>query len=150
MLAPILAAHEHLLSMSRKADWIGPLAVRLVLGLVFLATGWGKLHDLDSVTQFFASLGIPAAHASAVFVSAVELAGGAMLILGLGTRLAAMFLVGVMAVAIWTAKLPAIDGVVALAGTLELAYLVAFVWLALAGPGRASADHLLARWRAPT
>lgn len=149
MLAPVHAVHEHLLSMSRKVDWIGPLAVRLVLGLVFVTTGWGKLHDLDSVTQFFASLHIPAAHANAVFVSSVELIGGSMLILGLGTRIAALFLVGVMAVAIWTAKLPEIHGFVDLAGTLELAYLVAFVWLALAGPGRASADHLLARWRAP-
>lgn len=149
MLAAARTIHARLLSLSRKVDWIGPLAVRLVLGLVFVATGWGKLHDLDSVTQFFTSLHIPAAHANAVLVSSVELAGGAMLILGLGTRIAALVLVAVMAVAIWTAKLPAIHGLADLAGTLELAYLAAFVWLALAGPGRASADHLLACSCAP-
>jgi putative oxidoreductase len=119
------------------------LLVRLTLGLVFLTTGWGKLHNLDNVTRFFDSLRVPAAHANAVFVSSVELGGGALLILGLGTRIAAMFLVGVMTVAILTAKLDELHGIVDLANTIELAYLAAFVWLVVAGAGRASVDHVV-------
>jgi putative oxidoreductase len=76
-------------------------------------------------------------------VSSIELAGGVLLIAGLGTRIVSALLVGVMAVAIWTAKLPDLHGVVDLARTDELAYLVMFVWLVVAGAGAASLDRLL-------
>lgn len=138
---------DRALGMSHKLEWLGPLFVRVALGLVFVASGWGKLHNLDEVSAYFGSLGIPAAHAQAVFVSTVELVGGLALIAGAGTRIAALLLVGVMTVAIWTAKLPEVHGLVELAGTLELAYLVAFAWLALAGGGAASVDHWLTRRR---
>lgn len=147
MLAPLKTACDRALSLVHRFDWIGPLLVRLTLGLVFVMTGWGKLHSLDNVTQFFESLHIPAPHANAVFVSSVELVGGTLLIVGLATRIAAMFLVGVMAVAILTAKLPELHGLVDLANTMEFAYLAAFVWLLFAGAGKASVDHLLSRAR---
>ncbi len=146
MFASPSSACDRSLGLVRRAEWIGPLVVRLALGLVFLTTGWGKLHNLDTVTQFFDSLHIPAPHANAVFVSTVELVGGALLIAGLGTRIAALFLVGVMAVAIWTAKLPELHGIVDLVSTIEFTYLAAFVWLVMSGAGLASADHALARW----
>ena len=112
MLARLDLARERAVHALRSFDWIGPLLIRFTLGLVFVTTGWGKLHNLDQVTQFFGSLHIPAPHANAVFVSSVELVGGLLLIAGLGTRIAALLLVGVMAVAIWTAKLPELHGVV--------------------------------------
>ena len=124
-------------------DWTGPLLVRLALGLVFVTTGWGKLHHQDDVSRFFASLGLPLPGATALLVASTELVAGALLLAGLATRVAAATLTAVMAVAILTAKLPALHGVVDLAGTLETAYLAALVWLVVAGPGRASLDHLL-------
>jgi putative oxidoreductase len=146
MLGSVIAACDRALALVRRVGWIGPLLVRMTLGLVFVTTGWGKLHNLDNVAQFFGSLHIPAPHANAVFVSLVELGGGALLIVGLGTRIAALFLIGVMAVAIWTARLPELHGIVDLANTIELAYLAACVWLVVGGGGAASADHALARW----
>ena len=150
MLGAFKAACDRALGFIHRLEWLGPLLVRVALGLVFVASGWGKLHNLDDVTQYFGSLGIPAPHAQAVFVSSVELVGGVLLLLGLGTRIAALFLIGVMGVALWTAKLPEVHGVVELAGTIELAYLAAFVWLALAGAGAASLDHLLGHRRQPS
>jgi putative oxidoreductase len=128
-----------------KLAWVGPLLVRVTLGLVFAKTGWGKLHSLDNVTDFFTSLHIPAPAFQAVFVSTIEFVGGVLLIAGLGTRIAAALLVGVMTVAIWTAKLPDIHGLFDLASTEELLYLVVFVWLVVAGAGAASIDHVIAR-----
>jgi putative oxidoreductase len=145
MPASLKALVRRVLAVLHKLEWIGPLLMRLTLGLVFVTSGWGKLHSLDNVTQFFESLHIPAAGAQAVFVSIVEFAGGLLLIVGLGTRIAAALLIGVMAVAILTAKLPEIHGVTDLAGTLEFAYLVAFVWLVVRGAGAASLDHVIAR-----
>lgn len=138
------ALHKNVCFLN-KFNWIGPLVVRLTLGLVFLTTGWGKLHGLDKVAEFFSSLHIPAPYANAVVVSSIEFAGGLLLLVGLGTRLIALLLIGVMAVAIWTAKLPDVHGVIDLANTLEFTYLAAFVWLAVAGAGAASLDHVVAR-----
>ncbi|MGE0397037.1 MAG: DoxX family protein [Kofleriaceae bacterium] len=133
------------LQLLNRVEWSGPLLVRLTIGLVFATTGWGKLHNLDNVTGFFGSLGIPAPGFHAVFVSGLEFVGGLLLIVGLGTRIASALLVGVMAVAIWTAKLPELHGLVDLANTIEFTYLALFVWLVVQGPGLVSIDHLLAR-----
>lgn len=132
-------------ALARSLEWLGPLLVRLTLGIVFATTGWGKLHNLANVEAFFGSLHIPAPGFHAAVVSTIEFVGGLLLIAGLGTRIVAMLLVGVMAVAIYTAKLPELHGVTDLAGTIEFAYLVMFVWLVAAGAGAVSLDRALDR-----
>ena len=145
MLTFIKTTAARSLQLLKRVEWSGPLLVRLTIGLVFVMTGWGKLHNLDTVTSFFRSLGIPAAGFHAVFVSSLEFVGGLLLIAGLGTRIASALLIGVMAVAIWTAKLPELHGLVDLSNTIEFTYLALFVWLVVQGPGSASIDHLLVR-----
>ena len=123
-------------------SWVGPLAVRLSLGAVFLGTGWGKLHSLGQVTSFFTDLGIPFPAAQAALVSGVELVGGTLILLGLFTRFAALPLMGTMVVAILTAKRPEIDGLRSLLAFEESTYLAGFLWLLVAGAGKASLDWL--------
>ena len=62
------------------------LAVRIYWGWQFMQTGWGKLHRLDKVTQFFTSLGIPAPGLNAGFISSLELVGGLLLAVGLASQ----------------------------------------------------------------
>jgi len=131
------------LRLFAKLAWLGPLAVRVVIGLAFAMNGWGKLHNLDAITDFFTSLNIPMPHANAVFVSSVECIGGLLLIVGLGTRIAALFLIGVMTVATLTAVLPDPDKQVI--NSIEISYLLSFVWLVVNGAGAVSIDHLIAR-----
>ena len=38
--------------------WAGPLIMRLVVGYVFMLSGWGKLNNLPQITQNFAEWGI--------------------------------------------------------------------------------------------
>src|SRR5689334_15293203 len=94
------------LGICAKLSWLGPLAVRVLVGVAFALGGWGKPHNLDGITGFFTDLHIPLPHANAVFVSCVEFIGGLLLILGLGTRIAALFLVATMTVAFFTAIFP--------------------------------------------
>jgi putative oxidoreductase len=132
----------------RTADrlaWLGPLALRLVVGISFALTGWGKLHNLDAITRFFDSLGIPAASIQAPMVAGIEFVGGLLVVLGLGTRVAAGLLAGVMGVALLTAIAPGADGPGAIVGSIEAMYLAVFVYLAASGGGAASLDHRL--WR---
>jgi putative oxidoreductase len=131
-----------ILSRLEGLSWVGPLAIRLSLGAVFLGTGWGKLHNLGQVTGFFTELGIPFPAAQAAFVSGVELVGGTLILLGLLTRVAALPLMGTMVVAILTAKRPEIDGIRSLLAFEEFTYLAGFLWLFVAGAGKASLDWL--------
>ena len=137
--------YQRALRLCARLDWIGPLVVRLIIGVAFFFDGKGKLGDLDKVTGFFTDLHIPFPHANAVFVATVELVGGLLLVIGLGTRIAALFLAATMSVAFVTAIVPQSESFLDLFSTIELTYLAIFVWLIVGGAGRASIDHLLAR-----
>ena len=71
-----------------------------------------------------------------------------LLVLGLCTRIAALFLIPTMVVAFLTAILPQLESTLDLFNKLELTYVVIFIWLGLGGAGKASLDHLLFRRRA--
>lgn len=123
--------------------WLPPLFARIVVGWVFLWTGWAKLNNLPQMIQNFTEWGIPFPHILTPFVSGVEFIGGLLLLLGLFTRLAATPLVIVMIVAIISAKLGQIDSLETLLGFEEVAYMALFGWLAVAGPGPVSLDWIL-------
>jgi putative oxidoreductase len=123
--------------------WAGPLLMRLIVGYTFMLAGWGKLTNLAQVTENFVSWGIPFPHILTPFVSGVECFGGAMLMLGLFTRIPAAMLAVVMLVAIKSAKWGDVDALDTLLGFEEMTYFAAFMWLAIAGPGAASLDRLL-------
>ena len=124
-------------------SWVGPLIMRLVVGYVFMLTGWAKLNNLPQMIQNFTEWGIPFPTVLTPFASGVECFGGAMLIVGLFTRIPAAMLVVVMIVAIKVAKWGDVDSLETLLGFEEVTYLAAFLWLAIAGPGAASLDRLL-------
>lgn len=124
-------------------DSFGPLLLRVTVGVVFAASGWGKLGDLDKVAEFFSELGIAAPRFNALLVACTECFGGIALVLGLMTRLAAVPLAITMLVAIGTALLPDVSSLIDLFGLNEFIYLVVLTNLALTGPGRWSLDHWL-------
>jgi putative oxidoreductase len=102
------------------------------------------VHNLEKVTEFFTELGIPAPAFQAVFVSNVELVCGALVLVGLVTRLAAIPLICTMLVALLTAKAEDIAGVSDLVGMIEFTYVALLAWLVLAGPGWFALDTV---WR---
>lgn len=126
-------------------QWLPPLFARIVVGWVFLWTGWAKLNNLPQMIQNFREWGIPWPEIMTPFVSGVEFFGGLLLLVGLFTRLAATPLVIVMIVAIVSAKLDQVNSLETLLGFEEVAYMALFGWLAVAGPGPVSLDALLQR-----
>ena len=126
-----------------------PLLLRIVVGLIFVVSGYGKLvGGVDRVAGFFGSLGIPLPNLMAPFITYLELFGGIALMAGALTRLFSMLFVCNMAVALLTAKVPQLaeaGGLVAGFGEirLELLLLVASACLALLGAGKLSVDALL-------
>jgi putative oxidoreductase len=136
---------EILRALPDRLRWLPPVLARVIVGVVFVRAGWGKVNDLDQVTSFFTSLGIPAPAFHATLVSVVELVGGGLLIAGLATRFAAVPLAITMIVATLTAQLPHATSAIDVLATVEVAYLIVFVWIAIAGAGPISIDHVLAK-----
>ncbi|HUV96159.1 MAG TPA: DoxX family protein, partial [Acidobacteriaceae bacterium] len=57
------------------------LLVRVYWGWQFFQTGWGKLHHISGVTDYFTQLGLPLPHVTAIFIAWLEIVGGCLLIL---------------------------------------------------------------------
>ena len=125
--------------------WLSPALARLTVGLVFFWAGWGKLHDLQQVTDYFTTLGLSSPAFQARLVATTEFVCGGLLLLGLATRFAAVPLIITMCVAIRTALWDQVDGLSKLVGLTEFAYIALLVWLATDGPGPLSLDRLLGR-----
>jgi putative oxidoreductase len=66
------------------------LAGRVLLGWLFLASGWGKLGNIAGATAYFTNLGMPSPDMMAWFAGTVEVVLGVCLILGFATRYAAL------------------------------------------------------------
>jgi putative oxidoreductase len=122
----------------------GLTVLRVVTGVIFLMHGWQKLTDfgVSGVTGMFTGLGIPLPHVFAIIVTAVELVGGAMLIIGLGTRWAALLISVDMVVAILLVHLR--NGFFSPKGIEHpLSLLAAALCLVLAGSGAGSVDEVI-------
>jgi putative oxidoreductase len=128
----------------------GPLAAaalvaRLSAGAIFIGFGIVKFTSHASEVASFKAYGLPAPDAFVYVIGVVEVVGGALLVAGLATRLAAMVMAGDMVGAI------AVSGVglgepVSL--TLAPALLILMVLVLWLGPGPAALDRLVvSRWR---
>lgn len=123
------------------------LALRIAIGITFVAHGLAKYTGgVDNVAGFFGKIGIPAPGAAAWIVTLIELLGGAALIIGLGTRIAAGLIAAVMAVAMFTVhwgKGFFVSG----QGGIELVFILLFsaIAIALFGPGKYSLDAYLSK-----
>src|SRR5208283_3721411 len=123
------------------------LAVRLYWGWQLMQSGWGKLHNIAGVTQFFSSLGLSAPHFAAIAISNLELFGGALLALGLGSRLIGLVLSVNMLMAYLTADREALMSVFSDPGKFYNAdpftFLMASLLVLVFGAGYFSVDRVL-------
>ncbi len=139
--------------------------IRLAVGGVFLTEGIQKFLYPDALgAGRFTKIGIPVPEISASFVGVVEIICGALLLLGLLTRLASIPLIVDMLIAIATTKVPLFFGTGPEPnpmgdqygfwaglhqGRLDFAMLMGAVFLLVVGAGRLSLDTLFARRAAP-
>jgi putative oxidoreductase len=125
------------------------LFVRLYWGWQLAQSGWGKLHNIEKVTEFFMSLGLPAPGFTAHFIASLELVGGILLILGLAARLIAVALTINMIMAYIIADHDALVSIFSNPDKFYAAapytFLIASVVILIFGPGLFSADAAIAR-----
>jgi putative oxidoreductase len=125
------------------------LAIRLYWGWQLIESGWGKLHNLGKVTEFFTSLGLPMPAQTAVFISCLEFFGGILLALGLLSRLIALMLTVNLIVAYITADREALFSIFSdpdkFYAAAPYTFLVASLIVLIFGAGLFSLDALLNR-----
>ena len=121
----------------------GLTVLRVVIGVVFLAHGIEKffVSGVGGTAGFFGQIGIPLPGLSAFLVAFFELVGGAALIVGFYTRLAAIPLAVISLVAMLTVHLS--NGFFNQQGGVEytLTLLAACVALILSGAGEAAVQR---------
>ncbi|MBL8693381.1 MAG: DoxX family protein [Planctomycetes bacterium] len=135
-----------ILNLTQQA---APALTRAVLGTAFVQTGLGKWEHFSRTVEFFESIGIPAPAANAAFIASLEVAGGAALVLGLGTRAFSALLGCTMVTAIATAERNAFLAALrpgaekGLLDVVPFVYLLLLSGLAAFGGGALSLDRLL-------
>ena len=128
----------------------GPLALRIPVGIIFVAHGAQKLfgafggYGLEGTGQWMASIGLAPGYLMALLAGGAEFFGGLALLLGLLVRPAAAALAFAMLVAIFAVHID--KGLFMSNNGYEfgLALLAAAASLLISGAGRASVDRALA------
>jgi putative oxidoreductase len=111
--------------------------LRIIIGLLFLEHGTSKYFSLP-ISQ---TTGVSMASLSGIN-GLIELVGGVLIVLGLFTRPVAFILSGDMAVAYFIAHAPKGFFPLLNGGELAVVYCFVFLYLAVAGGGTWSIDHL--------
>jgi len=126
------------------------LLLRVYFFWQLFQTGQGKLAQIGKIADYFASLGIPLPTLNAYMAGATETFGSLLLIVGLASRLTAIPITVVMAVAYLTADLEAVTGIFSDPDKFVKAdpfpYLLTALIVLVFGPGLCSIDALLKRW----
>lgn len=123
------------------------LAMRIYWGGSLVLTGWGKLHNISAVSDYFASLSIPFPLFNAYLIGTIECVCGFCLLIGLASRLVSIPLICVLLGALLTANRDAVINawndpqnlIVQLPFNYLLTALIVFAF----GPGKVSIDYLI-------
>jgi len=135
-------------SMNPIASWlqdVGLLWLRILMGLGIASHGWQKIFggQMDRFAAGIAEMGFPLPGLFAWAAALSELLGGLLIVLGLGTRAAALFVFATMSIAAFIRHAPDPFS----KKELALAYWTMAGLLILAGAGRFSLDALLKKRR---
>jgi putative oxidoreductase len=126
------------------------LLVRFYWGWQLLQSGWGKLHNLDKVAEFFTTLNLPFPAQMAVFIASVEFFGGIFFALGLFSRMTALVLTINMVMAYITADREAFFSFFSdpdkFSAAAPFVFLLSSLLVLIFGPGKLSVDMLLKRF----
>jgi putative oxidoreductase len=130
------------------------LFVRGYWGWQLAQSGWGKLHNLSNVTDFFTSLNLPFPAQTAFAISCLELFGGIFLAVGLLSRTTALVLTANMFMAYVTADREALLSIFSdpdkFSAAAPFTFLVASLIVLVFGPGKIALDTVLRSFNSAT
>jgi len=141
----MLERYKSIVQQIKKLNDVLLLAVRLILAYGFYNPAITKWQNINSVAEWFGSMGIPMPLLNAYMAASTELAGVVLLTLGLGSRIISVPLIVVMIVAITTVHL--VNGYEAGNNGFEipLYYILFLFTILINGAGKLSLDFILVK-----
>jgi putative oxidoreductase len=121
--------------VSKKLLMFGPLPIRILAGITFIAHGLPKFENIAGTQGFFGSVGLPPE--LVIPIGLLEVIGGIFLLIGVVTRIAAALFIIEMIGATLLVKISKgfVEGY-----ELELLLIAIGISLLLTGPGRISIE----------
>ncbi|TCL96072.1 putative oxidoreductase [Rhizobium sp. PP-WC-2G-219] len=116
------------------------LVGRILLSIIFIVAGFGKITNLSGTAGYFAGAGLPVPMVTAVIVSLVELVGGIFILVGFFTRPTAYVLAAFCIATAFIAHLNFADMNQMINFQKNFAMAGGFLVLAAFGPGALSVD----------
>ncbi|EDQ34972.1 putative membrane protein [Hoeflea phototrophica DFL-43] len=116
------------------------LVARILLSVIFITAGYGKLNGVEGTAGYMSSLGIPLASVTVWLVIALELLGGLAILAGFFTRYVAWALAAFCIASGFLAHFQPEDQMQMIMFMKNLAITGGFLALAVSGPGAWSVD----------
>ena len=121
--------------ISKKISMFGPLPIRILAGITFIAHGLPKFQDVAGTQGFFGNIGLPPE--LALPIGLLEVIGGIFLLVGVVTRItAALFIIDMIGATLLVKISKGFVG----GYELELLLMALCISLLLTGPGRISIE----------
>ena len=124
--------------MERAAPYL-ILTGRVVLSIIFIQAGWGKISGYAGTVEYMQAAGLPGALLPLIILT--ELGGGLLVLLGLFTRYAAIALAGFCVLSAWFFHYHPGDAGQIINFMKNITIAGGFLVLAGAGPGALALDN---------
>ncbi|MDH1087025.1 DoxX family protein [Pantoea brenneri] len=127
----------------KKFEDTGLLLARILMPILFIAAGWGKITGYAATQQYMEAMGVPGVMLPLVIL--LEFGGGLAILFGFLTRFTALFTAGFTILTAFLFHSNFAEGVNQLMFMKNLSIAGGFLVLGLVGPGAYSIDRLLSK-----
>jgi len=125
----------------KKLEDIGVLVARILMPILFITAGWGKITGYAGTQQYMESMGVPGALLPLTIL--LEFGGGLAVLFGFLTRTTAIFTAVFTLLTAFLFHNNFAEGVNSIMFMKNLTIAGGYLLLALMGPGAISLDRLL-------
>jgi putative oxidoreductase len=129
--------------MMKKFEDSGLLAARILMTILFITAGWGKITGYAGTQQYMEAMGVPGFMLPLVIL--LEFGGGLAIMFGFLTRFTALFTAGFTILTAFLFHSNFAEGVNQLMFMKNLSIAGGFLILGLVGPGAYSIDRLISK-----
>ncbi|WP_313700191.1 DoxX family protein [Pantoea sp.] len=132
----------------KKFEDVDLLVARVLMPILFITAGWGKITGYAGTQQYMEAMGVPGFMLPLVIL--LEFGGGLAILFGFLTRFTALFTAGFTILTAFLFHSNFAEGVNQLMFMKNLSIAGGFLVLGLVGPGAYSIDRLISKRKPQT
>ncbi len=125
----------------KKFEDVGILVARILMPILFIVAGWGKITGYEGTQQYMQAMGVPGALLPLTIL--LEFGGGIAILLGFLTRTTAIFTAGFTLLTALLFHTNFAEGVNSLMFMKNMTIAGGYLLLFFMGPGKFSIDRVL-------